>query len=184
MKTRRKASRKMRKPKALRLLLKSLQTKSRKATARIAAAIRKKLPNETGGIVERCPHFTINPEMTQEKTMSNPEKKPADDFQEKAETAAAMQLPDAEEPSYDDLPDEVKKQLIGYDDIELENQLFDIVKTMTKSVITVDKIIVALYHRHKRVADRNKVLRMLNSMADTGKIKKHASPRGYSLPEA
>jgi hypothetical protein len=119
--------------------------------------------------------------------MTKPETKtpPADDFQEKAEAAAGMAVK-ADAPAtpseYDDLPDEVKKQLIGYEDIELEKQLFDIVSTQTKGVITVDKVIVALYHRHKKVIDRNKVLRTLNAMADDSRIVKHQSPRGYSLP--
>lgn len=119
--------------------------------------------------------------------MSKVEKKAApverDEFQEKTETAAAMQIPqNAPAPEYDDLPEEVKKQLIGYEDIELEKQLFDCVTTAGKGVINVDKIIVALWHRHKKVADRNKVLRTLNAMVEHGIIIKHQSPRGYSLP--
>lgn len=179
MKTRPKASRKMQKP-MHRNPLKTLLTKLAKMLAIAMAATRKKQPNEDGGIVERCPLHSLNPEL-QEQTMSA--EKTKDEFEEKAEITAKMALPaDAPEPDYNDLPDELKKQLIGYEDIELENQLFDIVKTMTKSVITVDKIIVALYHRHKKVVDRNKVLRTLNAMAAAGKIAKHASPRGYSLP--
>lgn len=112
--------------------------------------------------------------------MNNPEKI-KDDFEAKAEKTQAMQLPDADEPDYATLPDEVKKQLKGYEDIELEMQLLDIIKNMSKSVITVDKIIVALYHRHKKVIDRSRVLRRLNAMTAAGKIMKNASPRGYSL---
>ena len=105
-----------------------------------------------------------------------------DEFQENTEKAAAMALPKAPAPEYDDLPEDVKKQLIGYDDIELEKQLFDCVSTAGKGVINVDKIIVAMWHRHKKVADRNKALRTLNAMVENGSIIKHQSPRGYSLP--
>lgn len=149
-----------------------------------AKASLKTLLNQAGGWIDFGPHTDPDHFFNQEKTMSNPEEKPKDDFEAKAAATQAAQLPAADEPNYDDLPEELKKQLIGYDDIELENQLFDVVKTMTKSVITVDKVMVAMYHRHKKVVDRNKVLRTLNAMAIAGRIQKHASPRGYSLPVA
>lgn len=110
----------------------------------------------------------------------------SDEFAEKNEAARLMSVPDAPLPAGDDLPDDVKQQLKGYSDISLESELLDCVQTasITGSLVIVDKIILLLWYRHKRKAERMKVIRTLNSMASRNIIKKQSSPRGYSVMQA
>lgn len=106
-----------------------------------------------------------------------------DEFEKKNDSVVTLALPAAPPPPDDDIPEEVKSQLIGYADIELERQLFDCLATFGTRHTTVDKLVLSLWTRHKKVVERNKMIRMLNSMAQTGLIVKEDIPRGYRMPE-
>lgn len=107
-----------------------------------------------------------------------------DDFAEKNEVATGLSLPNAPPPSMeDDLPEEVKKQLVGYSEMELEKTIIDSLSAAGTGVITVDKIVLSLWHRHKRVVERPKLIRTLNLLAERNIIIKNDSPRGYRMPE-
>ena len=121
--------------------------------------------------------------MTQAEKQQVADIPPQDEFAKKNEKAVTMALPDAPKPAGDDLPEEVKNQLIGYAEIELERQLFDCLATFGNRHVTVDKIVLSLWTRHKKVEPRNKLIRMLNCMAKTGLIVKEHSPRGYRISE-
>lgn len=107
-----------------------------------------------------------------------------DDLVETMKTTAEMAIPDAPAAEVDDLPESVRKQLIGYGEIELKTQLADCVSAIA-TLATVDKIIVALYKRHKRAdLDRAKIIRVLNLMVAEGALVKNNSPRGYRMASA
>lgn len=109
--------------------------------------------------------------------MTQSEQKP-DELSENMRTAAEIAIPDAPLVK-DELPESVRKQLIGYEDIELQDQLVDCVNAIG-ALASVDKIFVALYKRHKREdLDRAKVIRTLNILAAEGRLIKNNSPRGY-----
>lgn len=77
-----------------------------------------------------------------------------------------------------DLPEEVRNQLTGYGDIELQNQLIDCLHSQGGKA-NVDKLIIALWYRHKRKdVTRIKAYGMLNELATEGTLRKYSSPRG------
>lgn len=117
--------------------------------------------------------------------MIKPEKESPerDDFTEKAQAASAMAIKN-NTPALDDIPEELKAQLIGVEHIELENQVYDAVAALSPGNVTVNKVIMAIYERHKKIAERGKTLRILNALAGDGKLVKNISPRGFSLPNA
>lgn len=108
--------------------------------------------------------------------------KEKDDFSEKAQAASAMSIKN-NTPAPEALPDDLKNQLIGYDNIELEQQVYDAVVALSPGNVTVNKVIMAIYQRHnKKIAERGKTLRILNGLVSDGKLVKNISPRGFSLP--
>lgn len=106
-----------------------------------------------------------------------------DNFEKKNESVVNLALPDAPPPAGDDIPEDVKKQLIGYADIELERELYECLATFGTRHTTVDKLVLSLWARYKKVVARGKMIRMLNSMVQTGLIVKQDSPRGYRMPD-
>lgn len=83
-----------------------------------------------------------------------------------------------------DIPDDVKKSLIGYENMEMDSILLEIVGSFSSSV-SVDKIILALWHRHKKKIERMKLIRRLRMMAADGIIEKVDGTRGnYIITQA
>lgn len=161
------------KPRIRKLLRRML---ARAIQANLRNLSRKQRHSEIGGEARVLPRLLFTPEdaVRGEKIMEKKE-----EFAENVKTAAEMRIPDAPPPVKDELPDAVKKQLIGYAEIELENQLIDCVHAIG-SLATVDKLVVALYKRHRREdLDRAKIIRTLNALAADGRIQKQTSPRGY-----
>lgn len=109
--------------------------------------------------------------------------KEKDDFSEKAQAASAMAIKNNTPPTAD-IPDELKSQLIGFEHIELEQQVYDAVVALSPGNVTVNKVIMAIYQRHQKIAERGKTLRILNALAADGRLVKNISPRGFSLPKA
>lgn len=118
----------------------------------------------------------------QNHTLSDPSA-PAHSFGLPEGIAAAEQLSlkagTAEtQPDLSDLPEEVRNQLTGYGDIELQNQLIDCLQSQGGKA-NVDKLIIALWYRHKRKdVTRIKAYGMLNELATEGTLRKYSSPRG------
>lgn len=83
-----------------------------------------------------------------------------------------------------DIPDDVKKNIVGYDDMELEQLLLKCLASYAHP-INVDRIILTLWVNHKRQADRTKVMALLRVMAAGALIEKLPGARGtYSITEA
>lgn len=70
-----------------------------------------------------------------------------------------------------DLPDEVKKNLVGYDQMELETLISNIFK-LYNHPITVDRIVTTLWHNHKKSPDRGKVIRTVRQLVSYGVVAK------------
>lgn len=70
-----------------------------------------------------------------------------------------------------DLPDEVKRNIVGYDDLELDEMLTRILGCFTAPV-TCDRIIQVLWQKYKRTTDRAKVIARLRLLSSNGQIKK------------
>lgn len=112
-----------------------------------------------------------------------------DEFSEKQRQAHEVGLaPPAE--NLDDyprlpenLPDEVKKNLVNYESYELEQRLMKILSS-GYSVYSVDKIILALHYQHHVVIERMKVIRHLRTLIRYGLVSKREGSRGdYSLTQ-
>lgn len=106
-----------------------------------------------------------------------------DDFSDKAQAASALAIKN-NTPAAEPIPDELKNQLVGFEHIEMEQQVYDAVTALSPGNVTVNKVIMAIYQRHKKIAERGKTLRILNALAGEGKLVKNISPRGFSLPAA
>ena len=84
----------------------------------------------------------------------------------------------------EDLPDDVKANLIGYDRMELEETLLKILAT-PGAVFTVDRIILTLWHNHKRKEERMRVIARLRALVSTGLAEKRPGSRGtYTISAA
>lgn len=114
-----------------------------------------------------------------------------DNFSEKLKQVAEVSLtpvdgvPIPEEYPHlpENLPDEVKKNLVNYESYELEQRLLKILDTGC-TVYSVDKIILALHYQHQLVIDRMKVIRHLRTLIKFGLATKREGTRGdYSLTE-
>ena len=83
-----------------------------------------------------------------------------------------------------ELPEEVKKNLVGYADMELDHMLIKTLKLFPHPV-KVDWIIMTLWISFQYQVDRKKVIARLKKMADDGLASKVAGTKGtYELTEA
>lgn len=117
-----------------------------------------------------------------------------DDFAEKNATAQGLAIPHAPrltvEPeatgqnvSVIDLPDEVKKNLVGYADMELDQLLIKTLKLFPHAV-KIDRVIMTLWLNFQYQADRQRVIKRLKMMKDDGMVSKIEGTKGtYELTD-
>lgn len=82
--------------------------------------------------------------------------------------------------SLEDVPQEVRDQLSGYDDMIAEERLLKVLESGGQ--FTLDKIILALWHRFKHSEPRNKVITRLRSLTKLHLVNKVPGARSiYQL---
>jgi hypothetical protein len=112
------------------------------------------------------------------------EKKAEMGFAEKNEAAQAIALEKenltAAGSELDDVPEEVRNQLVGADDMIAEERLLKVLANCQP--FTLDKIILALWHGFKHTEPRGKVQTRLNKLVKRGVVAKHPTQRSvYQL---
>ena len=116
-----------------------------------------------------------------------PTRKPDPAFAEKNEAAQAIALTatenhNAASSELDDVPEEVRAQLIGAGDMIAEERLQAVLST--GQPFTLDKIILALWHGFKHSEPRGKVQQRLRKLQKLGVVKQHPNLRSvYQLAE-
>lgn len=94
--------------------------------------------------------------------------------------AATTPIPEQQK-SILDLPEEVRKNIVGFEDMETDEYIRRILRGHTKP-INVDRIVILLYTDYKRSINRGKLLARLRTMVEEGEITKEEGARGlYSL---
>jgi predicted transcriptional regulator len=91
----------------------------------------------------------------------------------------------ANTPGYniDDIPEDVRKNMVGYENMETEWLLINILEAEGDRC-PVDKIILALWLRYKKKIERTKVIQRLRSLVKDGYVTQESGKRGiYSLTE-
>jgi hypothetical protein len=80
-----------------------------------------------------------------------------------------------------DLPEDVKKNIVGYEDMELDEMLLKILAIHTAAT-SADRIIMLLYTTYQKQPKREKVLARLRGLEKAGSVKKVEGVRSmYSL---
>lgn len=104
-------------------------------------------------------------------------------FEEKNEAAQALAVEKenltAARSELDDLPQEVRAQLVGADDMIAEDRLLQVLANGQS--FTLDKIIIALWHGFKHTEPRHKVQSRLRKLEKRGLVKKHPTLRSVYL---
>jgi hypothetical protein len=130
------------------------------------------------------PDLYHQPQETTLNQTTNPIQPIADSSTEFQNIMAAAVVPlNAGDPSLCDvdlLPPEVREELRGADDIALESQIIDCLEVLRVS--DLDRLIIALYHRYRRVIKRTRLSTMLARLIDEGEVIRPR--RGYYAPFA
>lgn len=79
--------------------------------------------------------------------------------------------PNAKKPTILDLPDEVKKNIVGYEDQALDEMLRQILRSFTAAV-SVDRVIPLLWTLYQQQPTRAKVMQRLRLLALSGEVQK------------
>lgn len=81
------------------------------------------------------------------------------------------------------LPDDVKKNMIGYEDMELDQYILRALNSYA-DYITVDKLVLTLWFQFTRKADRMKLIKRLRILQKENKVAKASLRRGlYQITE-
>ena len=139
---------------------------------------------------KRTTEYTPTTAESEELRKKLQEKKAEMGFTEKNETAQALAIKEenlkAAKSELDDVPEEVRAQLVGADDMIAEERLLRVLAT--GQPFTVDKIILALWHGFKHSEPRGKVITRLRILVKRGLVAKHPTQRSVyqraSIPPA
>ncbi len=83
----------------------------------------------------------------------------------------------------EDLPDDVKQNLSGYDSMQLSELLLKCLAAFPHPINT-DRIIITLWVSHRHKEERTKVIRHLRALSSMGSVIKQEGTRGmYSLTD-
>lgn len=96
-------------------------------------------------------------------------------FEQLNEAAGALTVPDNAPPPAEDLPPELASVLTEStrNALEIQNQLMDVFNTIGANVnANIDRVILVLYHRYKKVYSRSKINSELNKLAEAGMLAK------------
>ena len=96
--------------------------------------------------------------------------------------AALSVSPDAPAPTQSELatlPPELIAELRGTEEMELEQQVVDCLEVSPRA--DLDRILIALYHRHKRIIKRTKLSSLLNRLIQDGEVVR-VSRGVYAIP--
>lgn len=138
--------------------------------------------NDTGSEISFPPQSDTSDPTT--LTVSNV-KESFEDLNRAAQSSAATTPTTLISPvDVNDLPDDVKKNLIGFDTMELDQLLLNILNT-PGHIYTVDRIILTMWISYQKKYDRMLVIRRLRSLTHQGFVSKQARTRGiYAITEA
>lgn len=82
-----------------------------------------------------------------------------------------------------ELPDDIKKNLVGFEDMEMEQLLLKSLAHYPHP-INVDRVILTLWFNHEKKADRHSVMRRLRLMTVSGLVQKYEGVRGtYAITD-
>lgn len=86
--------------------------------------------------------------------------------------------------SIDSLPDDVKSNIVGFADMEMDQTLLKVLMQFQYPINT-DRVIMTLYFSFQKKMERTKVMRRLRMMTEEGLVYKTEGKRGlYSITDA